>query len=486
MLRIKKLSLMSRLFFTIPLILIFNFTLSFSQNLLLDKDLGDKAAREVEMSMGVITSTPSADFVTAVGSNIIQHVRQPFQFNFKLIDSEIPNAFALPGGHIYITRGLLALVNTEDELASVIGHEIVHVLERHAVEQMKKTVFPSLLQVPGKLIGNIFNEDMGDMINAPVVLTSKLYLSSYSRGQESEADRIGIEMAANAGYDPFALADILTSITRAVEIYTREKEKKSYFDDHPFTPKRVERINKKSQGLTIKERESIVSSKTALYEILQGLIFGENPAQGIFRDSEFFHPELDFYLVFPKEWKSTNTPTAVAAFDEDNKALILLSVMDTIMDTQVIANLVAEKINKEKKLSPVESKSIFLAGNPASYLVYKDPSYEDVNFVLAAWIQYGQLIYQLIGLGSMNNEENFRSSIFSFRKLTEDEKRSISVLKIYVAKANQGESLRDFCERTVNEWNPRFTAIANGISENSVLKEGQLLKIVRKELYSLK
>jgi predicted Zn-dependent protease len=138
---------------------------------------------------------------------------------------------------------------------------------------------------------------------------------------------------------------------------------------------------------------------------------------------------------------------------------------------------------KDNNLEPVELKTLYIHGNPGSYLLYKDPSFEQVDFVQLAWVQYAQRTFQMIGLGMEASQDDIRNAIFSFRKLSTDEKRSIRVTKLGLATVNQDETLEEFNSRTGNCWDPGFTAIANGLDEKNILSEGQLLKIAREEPY---
>ena len=275
-----------------------------SQSIELDKQLGISSSKEIEEEMGIYLS-PTSAYVGEIGHRLLEKVNHPFSFMFKIVDSPIPNAFALPGGYVYITRGLLALSNSEDELAGVLGHEISHVLERHSIQHIKKSILPALVQVPGKLLGKIDN-GYGQLFNAPLSLSSDLYLASYSRGQEYEADDIGTKIAANSGYEPEALAVILSNLGMASEIYTGEKEKRSYFDDHPITSKRIDRIQKISSKITPQIRSKIANSQSDYYAKIEGLLYGDNPDQGVFLENTFLHPVLNISIDFPSGWETIN------------------------------------------------------------------------------------------------------------------------------------------------------------------------------------
>jgi predicted Zn-dependent protease len=225
--------------------------ISVAQSIELDKKLGAENAKLVEVQIGLVNDKELTGYVQSVGNRLIAELdNNPFEFQFHIADDPIPNAFALPGGYVYVTRGILSLITTEDELACVMGHEIIHVIRRHSVRQMRSSILPHMLELPGAIVGTVVDEDLGNLLNTPITTSNRLLLSSYSRKHETESDTRGIELASKAGYDPNAMATILERLSLAVEVITNEKEKKSYFDDHPFTPDRVNKINKTSSKLS--------------------------------------------------------------------------------------------------------------------------------------------------------------------------------------------------------------------------------------------
>jgi len=343
---------------------LFLFTLnSFAQDLSYDKKMGAQAALQVEQSIGIYHDSSLTAYVNQVGDRLVEALGDgPFEFKFFVVDMSEPNAFALPGGYIYVSRGLLSLINDEAELAGVIGHEMIHVTKRHSVKQMKKSIFPSLLHIPGALVG-IFNSDLGNAINTPVSLGSELFLSNYSRKQESESDEYGIKLASKAGYDPAKLAVILNSLSADVELLTGEEEKKSYFSSHPITPKRVEDIDKEISKLEWTEKISIAPDKISLYKKLEGMVIGQNPAQGIFEENVFKHPDLNLTITFPEKWNTVNVPVAVGAVQEDGEAQLVFMVDNSDATPDSLGNALVELIQnigqKEKQCSqPKNGKNI--------------------------------------------------------------------------------------------------------------------------------
>src|SRR5215831_8577386 len=182
-----------------------------------DVEQGAEVAKIVEQQIGICANQQTTKYVQEVAGRLVVAAKdQRWKFKFQIVDQAEPNAFAIPGGGIYVSRGLLALVNREDELAGVLGHEMAHVTERHSAKQQRKGLFSGLLSLPGRVVGGVVGEDLGALVNAPATVLSGVRMSAYSRGQENESDRIGIATAATAGYEPDALADMLLRLDRDV------------------------------------------------------------------------------------------------------------------------------------------------------------------------------------------------------------------------------------------------------------------------------
>ncbi|MHC4945953.1 MAG: M48 family metalloprotease [Planctomycetota bacterium] len=232
------------------------------QSLEEDRKLGAKTADQVTQQIGVFEDTEKEQYITAIGDRLTEEIEnRRFQYDFHIVDQYEPNAFATPGGYIYVSRGLLALANREDELAGVIGHEICHVSCRHTARQLAKERPLAILTLPGRIVGNIVSDDLGNLLNAPINTVGKVTLASYSRGQESEADELGLALAARAGYQPDALANILDRLEREVELHTGEKRESSFFDSHPTTPQRKKDIEELAEEMERVSRPAIAKDR---------------------------------------------------------------------------------------------------------------------------------------------------------------------------------------------------------------------------------
>jgi len=457
---------------------------SFAQDLSYDKKMGAQAALQVEQSIGIYHDSALTAYVNQVGNRLVEALGDgPFEFKFFVVDMAVPNAFALPGGYIYVSRGLLSLVNDEAELAGVIGHEMIHVTKRHSVKQMKKSIFPGLLHIPGAIIG-VFNSDLGKAINTPISLGSELFLSNYSRKQESESDELGIKLASKAGYDPTKLADILNSLSTDVELLTGEEEKKSYFSSHPITPKRVEDIDKEIPKLgDWTEKESIAPNKATLYSKFEGMVLGQNPAQGIFEENVFKHPDLNLAITFPEEWQTVNVPVAVGAAQEDGEAQLVFVVDNSNATPDSLGIAMAELIEKEYKIKPKENKALTINGFPAYMVTLIDASGKQPVEIQVYWLKANEVLFNIVGMSYLKYSGTMFNTVSSLQSLTEEEKQNISSKKLHAATALENETLEAFSKRTNNSWDKKTTAVKNGIESSTVLKEGQVLKIAVKEPY---
>ena len=205
----KKASLLVITVLFLPLIL-------YSQSIELDKELGEQNAKMVELQMGIYEDVEKTEYIRRIGNRLISQLEDPlFDYQFHLVPDMAPNAFALPGGYVYVTTGLIPILESEDELGCILAHEIIHANSRHSIKQLKKSILPRLLEVPGNLIG-LLNKDLGALFNAPIQTSNALLLASYSRGFETEADiegivpgniQVGIHFIIQVNQDIFYIAE---------------------------------------------------------------------------------------------------------------------------------------------------------------------------------------------------------------------------------------------------------------------------------------
>lgn len=285
----------------------------------------DVAIRKV---YGVYDDPALQAYVNDVGQRLakISH-RKDLKFQFVVLDSSDVNAFALPGGYVYITRGLMSYLNSEAELAAVLGHEIGHVSARHGVRQHAKGVFTQVTMGTVAKSSPWLNNAIG---KSALLGGAGAFLASYSRDYELEADGLGGEYLARAGYDPGAILRVLT-VLKNQEVFESERAKKedrtprSYhgvFASHPSADQRlqetVEEARKKGAGRGETARDSYLDR-------IDGMVYGDAELEGVLRGRDFYHKDLAFAMRFPDGWRTENTTQALLAFSTDNKAILVFT-----------------------------------------------------------------------------------------------------------------------------------------------------------------
>ena len=450
-----------------------------------DKKSGKEMSEQVANEIGLYHNEAMKQYLNEIGARLIEVAdNKDFDFHFDIVDQQEPNAFALPGGYIYFSRGLLPLANSEAELAAVMGHEMVHVIKRHSAKQSERGIIPGLLSLPGVLVGTFVNKDLGALLVAPVALVSGVTLASYSRKQEKDADILGMKLAAKAGYDPKELAVILQQIENDVQMVTGQKRKFSFFDDHPTTPDREKTIKKESAGIEWKHRPPVAKNHRDFLKHMDGIIYGVNPSQGIFRKQQFLHPVLGFSITFPKGWKQQNTPTAVGAITEKQDGGIFIDGVGKAEDPVKLGKAFVKKLKEQHKVTPHKAEEVFLHSYPGYLVTLIDKSGGHTVYYYYLWITMNDMTYHLIGGGLNKYYNDLKNTVYSLRPLTNDEKNSITVDRVRLVEALDGETIAQLCLRTNNIWSPAYTAMVNSLQENDKLSNGQLIKIIKREKFT--
>jgi predicted Zn-dependent protease len=451
-----------------------------------DKKLGAENAALVEKEMGIYYHDSLTRLINAVGAKLVRELKDnPFEYKFFLADVSEPNAFALPGGYVYVTRGILTLIQTEDELAGIMAHEIIHVAERHSVKQMKKGVIGGVLQIPGAIISRATGTQIGNVINSPIALTSGLFVARYSRGHERDADTHGIQLAAKAGYHPEALASALERLSKGIEMVTGKAEKHDYFSDHPLTPSRVADIKKAAPKHPVTNPSPLKKSKEIFQSNFNGLCFGPNPKQGVFKDTLFVHPDLRFSWVVPSKWKTVNKPASVGSFPEKGDAFIALSIVDTTTKSpKEIGEAVLAKAAKSSGVTVQSSGDTTINGNTAYLLRLKGEDNGRPIFLELLWLQFGDNVFSLASAFAPTHKQLVHQALCSFRKSYNEELERIVQYELRLVPAIKSETIGQMSERTGNKLTPALTAMINDLDEKSPLSENGMVKIIQSFPYS--
>jgi predicted Zn-dependent protease len=443
----------------------------------------EQVTAELRQNVGFVDDPELQAYVARVGGRITaQGKRKDVDFRFYIVDMPVPNALALPEGQIFVSRGVLVLVNTEDELAGILAHEIAHVEERHAAERENLNIVTSPIRFGTGIAGwatGLIIPGLGDAIVELGESTAGLVLAPYSREQEREADRVGQSLAAAAGYEPEGLVTLLETMANAEALDPGNAHEQSFFDSHPATAERVALSREHGKTLTPAPRPAPTADRKALLETLQGLIIGENPGKGFFDDNWFVHPELAFVMSFPPDWTGINSDGFVGAQMPNEETFVMLALVSKGTDPISGAKVASEKLKidlvKEAQLGTINELP---AAKIRTQFTAENGELEKLELT---WIAHGGLIYQVMGVAALERfdavEEIMRKSANSFRALTDDELSQILVVKLQIVAARQGESIAGLAERVKTPWSAEAISVVNHKSATAPLEAGELLKV---------
>jgi predicted Zn-dependent protease/molybdopterin converting factor small subunit len=451
--------------------------------------IGADAALEVEREIGLVEDAELVAYVEAVGARLaLVSPRQDLEYRFQVVDMPEPNAFALPGGFIYVSRGLLALAASEDELAGVLAHEVVHVAARHYAERETQSLPIGVLAAAGQMVGSVLGGGRAARaLGALPESAGALLLAEYGRGQEREADRVGQELAALAGWDPGALADFFERL-EAFEAMQAEAggavaQGPSFFDSHPTTDERIRKVRLRAADLERGAEPPLSPTVEDFLRRLDGMRVGRNPAEGVFQDGLFLHPDLGFALRLPAGWGTRNTRDAVAAVSPEQDALLILALEGRGSDPE--AALVA--FARRAALTLTDLEHFEVNGLPA---VRGLAAVETRDATLVAdftFIAYEGIVFRLTGAAPVASYDGrapeMLESVASFRPLTDEERDLFEVQILRLERADPSESLETFAERTGSAWSAEQLAVMNGLEPGAPLSAGRLLKLGHAEPY---
>ena len=455
-----------------------------------DLSAGKEAAREIEAEMGIYDSPELTEYVAKVGRRLVQQAPpRPFQYEFHIVDQMAPNAFSLPGGHIYVSRGLIALAQDDDELANVLGHEIIHAAERHAAAQQELARRTNPFAMPFFRLAK---------------------LAAYSRDHERAADRGGQMLAAKAGYDPAGLSRFLTHLDNAERLMIGYSRLTSYFDTHPGTTERVASTAARADTLEWTRNPTRRTGRSNYLQHIDGILLGTNPGEGVFRETEFIHPDLGFRILFPRGWTLINGHQAVGAVSPDGRARVFIT-LEAPKQPEEEPEEESEQPEGENAAppempTPKEAAHRLLKnhGDEFDIRVQREQSVQlgdiqtyrlDIHGRIGSATVIGQIsfiphngfVFRLTSVSTSAAWPNYQGRIHTaartFRPLTDEERNSVEALHLGVVHALEGENISALSQRTRNAWRPGRTAVLNGVFVDSLFEQGQIVKIARSSRY---
>ena len=449
-----------------------------------DIEMGKQAYNEVAQTMGFYNNPPLETYLRNLGNRLVAQLKQPlFNYEFYLVDAAEPNAFAVPGGKVFVTRGLLLLPISEDELAGVIGHEIIHAQNRHSIQQQKENILGGLLSLPGVLVTSFFRGPIGEIVASPFLRAGSLINSQYSQSHETEADKQGVALAAAAGYKPQALAPMLKRLNLEVEFLTQNKEAKDYFSSHPYTPDRIKNINKTSEKLTVAKQSALLPQNEFLHQ-LNGLSIGSNPEYGFVHENKIYHPQLGLQMDTVEGWNFSFERHNLSLASTKQDATIAIQMSPDSASAFAMMKKIEDITRKKTGLNPSRAEASNWFGYKAAILTYNTTENGRAVAIQYTIVEYNNQLLKIVAMGYKEQEMAMNKVLGYLKPIQRKDLPPATSLNIVVSETKEGESISEFAKRLkIDKWSNVIGGL-NDKHDSYLCKNGELLKWIQYQPYS--
>lgn len=435
--------------------------------------MGKAADPQIVAEFGLYEDRTLQEYMNTVGQKIarVSH-RSNINYTFRVLDSEIINAFALPGGYIYFTRGILAHFNNEAELMGVLGHEVGHVAARHSVSQQRNQLFGQL----GLIAGLVLVPDLAPLAESAQQGLGLLFLK-FGRDAEKQSDELGVEYSTRLGYDASKMAEFFKTLEKQDE--QRGQLIPEFLSTHPNPGNRFVTVGELARQWKAKENlVNPIVNRNEYLRLINGLIYGDDPKQGYVENRVFYHPVLRFEMPIPAGWNSQNSPQSFQMAAKDGSALMILTLASG-QNLQDAASVAMQKYN----LRAIQSRSITVNGLEGFFVMADQAQQSGTVRTASYFIRHNGAIYHIIGAASLANFDRysnaFAGTLNGFKVLTDPTKINRKPDRIQVRQVNNNTTLRDAL-RANNIPDNRLEefAILNGMALSERLTPGTLIKVI--------
>lgn len=437
--------------------------------------MGQEYDPQIVATFGEYDNPEMLTFIQEKGKEMGQISHRPdLEYHFRILDSPVINAFAAPGGYIYFTRGILAQFSSEAELIGVLGHEMGHVTARHMVSRQSKQQLGQILLIGGMIASEEFAR-YGQFAMAGMEL---LFLK-FSRDDERESDRLGVEYSTKLGYDATHMANFF----QVLEKMSMESEQggiPTFMSTHPNPGDRytdvLEDTKRWQDSLGISNYQVNTNSYLSM---IDGMVFGEDPRQGYVEGGMFYHPELRFQFPVPSQWEVENTPMQVRMGPPDRKALIVFNIVphDNLDEA-------AQQTISQLQLNVLESTRTTVNQMPAIAVLSNQSSEQQTIRALSYFIDDNGTYYAFHGIaeeaGFNNFAPQFENTMTKFRKLTDGSKINVEPKRLSIVKAPRTATLESILKNNnVPSDMLEELAFLNNMELTQQVQAGSMIKIVR-------
>jgi predicted Zn-dependent protease len=433
--------------------------------------MGQEAAKQVAASIPPVADDALQRYVSGLGMQLARASERPnLPWGFTVIDDPQVNAFALPGGPIFITRGILSHMNSEAQLVSVLGHEIGHITAKHSVQQMSQAqlaqigLIAAVIVKPGLAqFGDLASQGMG------------LLFLKFGRDDETQADDLGFKYMTAGGYSPTEMAEMFRTLQR-LGGGSNEGRVPEWLSTHPDPGNRVEKTLQRTAATSLPTGLKV--ERDAFLQRTEGLIFGENPREGFFRQQQFLHPELRFQLDFPSGWQTQNQPSAVASISPQQDALVVLALAGTASPNQALSEFFGQQ-----GITNQGTSSGSINGMPAASGTFTANTQDGVLAGNVAFVSLDNRTFRLLAYTPQQRYSAYRGvftqSLGSFRRLTDPAALAVQPVRVRLVRLPRAMTMTEFHQAYPSPIPLAQVALINGVEPTTTLPAGTLVKRVQ-------
>lgn len=436
--------------------------------------MGEQTVAAARASLGVYPDSGVQRFVRGVGTRLAAITERPsLPWNFEVVDDPQVNAFAAPGGKIFVTRGILAFLGSEAELAGVLGHEAGHVTARHTARQITRQQLFGI----GLIAGSILSSSVARSAGAIQQGLGILFLS-YSRGDESQADDLGFRYLRRQNYDPREMSNTFETLDRVGNLAGGGRVP-TWASTHPDPGDRLSKAQQRAAAVPADSLSRSIVNRDAFLNVIDGIVFGVNPRQGYFEGTRFYHPDLRFRIDFPSGWQTQNQADAVIAMSPGNDAVVQLSLGGSESPDALL-----QKFAQQQGVQVANSQRTSVNGLSAATAEFQ--AQDDQGNSLAGrvlFVSYGGTTYQLLGYSTAAKYRGYASamaqSMQSFSQLTDQAALNKQPVHLSLVRLSRSMTIEEFYRQYPSSVKLELIAAINGVEPGETLPAGTRAKRVQ-------
>ena len=436
--------------------------------------MGEQAATAARAGIGIYADSSVQRYVRGLGSRLAATTERPtLPWTFEVLDDPQVNAFAAPGGKIFITRGILAFLGSEAELVGVLGHEAGHVTARHTARQITRQQLFGI----GLIAGSIFSSTIARSAGAIQAGLGILFLS-YSRGDETQADELGFRYLRRVNYDPREMAKTFQTLERVGNLAGGGKVP-TWASTHPDPGDRFAQAAQRATTTPADSLQRSTINRDAYFRVVDGIVFGVNPRQGYFENNRFLHPDLRFRIDFPSGWQTQNQADAVIAVSQGEDALLQLSLGGS-QSPEALLNT----FSQQQGIQMSGAQRTTVNGMPAATAEFQAQDQQGNTLAgRVLYVSYGGTTYQLLGytLGARygNYSGTFLQSMRSFDQLTDPAALNKQPVHLRLVRLPRTMTIEEFHRQYSPSIKLELLAAINGVEPGATLPAGMTAKRVQ-------